>query len=164
MHESEKWKGSRSVGSDPQRPHGLQPTRLLRPWDFPGESTGVGYHCLLRLESLQKANCYYPFESRLGNTYLLASSYRSPEEMIFLASLVSWKFLEMKCWPLECMVRGLTSCTPNTEERNLAQWNLNIPASKYLPMYTDFPSTYLWVSRFLAIEVTQVLLTFFLRS
>ena len=22
--------------------HGLQPTRLLRPWDFPGKSTGVG--------------------------------------------------------------------------------------------------------------------------
>ena len=33
--------------SDPQRPHGLQPTRLLRPWDFPGRSTGVGCHCLL---------------------------------------------------------------------------------------------------------------------
>ena len=29
-------------------PHGLQPTRLLRPWDFPGKSTGVGCHCLLR--------------------------------------------------------------------------------------------------------------------
>ena len=26
------------------RPHGLQPTRLLRPWDFPGKSTGVGCH------------------------------------------------------------------------------------------------------------------------
>ena len=25
----------------------LQPTRLLCPWDFPGESTGVGCHCLL---------------------------------------------------------------------------------------------------------------------
>ena len=24
------------------RPHGPQPTRLLRPWDFPGKSTGVG--------------------------------------------------------------------------------------------------------------------------
>ena len=24
------------------RPHGLQPTRLLHPWDFPGKSTGVG--------------------------------------------------------------------------------------------------------------------------
>ena len=45
---SEKWKGSRSVVSDSWRPHGLQPTRLLRPWDFPGKSTGVGCHCLLR--------------------------------------------------------------------------------------------------------------------
>ena len=39
MHESEKWKWSRSVVSDSSRPHGLQPTRLLRPWDFPGKST-----------------------------------------------------------------------------------------------------------------------------
>ena len=28
--------------------HGLQPTRPLRPWDFPGKSTGVGCHCLLQ--------------------------------------------------------------------------------------------------------------------
>ena len=28
--------------------HGLQPTRLLSPWDFPGKSTGVGCHCLLQ--------------------------------------------------------------------------------------------------------------------
>ena len=48
MHESEKWKWSRSVVSDPQWPHGLQPTRLLHPWDFPGKSTGVGCHCLLQ--------------------------------------------------------------------------------------------------------------------
>ena len=47
LHESEKWKWSRSVLSDSQQPHGLQPTRLLRPWDFPGESIGVGCHCLL---------------------------------------------------------------------------------------------------------------------
>ena len=36
-----------SVVSDSSQPHGLQPTRLLRPWDFPGKSTGVGCHCLL---------------------------------------------------------------------------------------------------------------------
>ena len=47
MQESEKWKWGRSVVSDPQRPHGLQPTRLLRPWDFPGQCTGVGCHRLL---------------------------------------------------------------------------------------------------------------------
>ena len=47
MHENEKWKWSRSVMSDPQQPHGLQPTRLMHPWDSPGKSTGVGCHCLL---------------------------------------------------------------------------------------------------------------------
>ena len=41
------WKWSRSVMSDSLRPHGLQPTRLRHPWDFPGVSTGVGCHCLL---------------------------------------------------------------------------------------------------------------------
>ena len=45
--ESETWKWSCSVVSDSSRPRGLQPTRLLCPWDFPGKSTGVGCHCLL---------------------------------------------------------------------------------------------------------------------
>ena len=48
MHKSENWKWSCSVKSDSSRPHGLQPTRLLRPWEFPGKSTGVGCHCLLQ--------------------------------------------------------------------------------------------------------------------
>ena len=30
------------------QPHGLQPTRLLCPWDFPGKNTGVGCHSLLQ--------------------------------------------------------------------------------------------------------------------
>ena len=49
MHENEKWKWSRSVVSDSSQPHGLQPTRLLRPWDFPGKSTGVECHCFSSL-------------------------------------------------------------------------------------------------------------------
>ena len=49
VHESEKWKWSRSIVCNSSPPHGLQPTRLLHPWDFPGKSTGVGCHCLLRL-------------------------------------------------------------------------------------------------------------------
>ena len=30
------------------RSHGLQPTRLLCPWDFPGKDAGVGCHFLLQ--------------------------------------------------------------------------------------------------------------------
>ena len=40
------WKWSGSVVSDSLRPHG--PTRLLCPWDFPGNNTGVGCHFLLQ--------------------------------------------------------------------------------------------------------------------
>ena len=41
-----KW--SSSVVSDSLWPHRLGPTRLLRPRDFPGKSTGVGCHFLLQ--------------------------------------------------------------------------------------------------------------------
>ena len=58
MHESEKWKWSLSVVSDSSRPHGLQPTGLLRPWDFPGKSSGVGCHCLLRESILEIPNVH----------------------------------------------------------------------------------------------------------
>ena len=37
---------------------GLQPTRLLRPWDFLGKSTGVGCHCLLRHDVYISYNIY----------------------------------------------------------------------------------------------------------
>ena len=43
-----KWKWSRPVVSDSLRPRGLQPTRLLHPWDSPGKNTGVGCHFLLQ--------------------------------------------------------------------------------------------------------------------
>ena len=59
--ESEKSKWSRSVVSDSLRLHGLQPTRLLRPWDSPGESTGEGCHCLLHLSILMVSNSKFYF-------------------------------------------------------------------------------------------------------
>ena len=48
---------------DSLRPHGLQPTRLLRPWDFPGKSPGVGLHCLLHRKSkaIQKEICFIDY-------------------------------------------------------------------------------------------------------
>ena len=57
---SNAWKWSRSVVSDSSRSHGLQPTRLLHPWDFPSTSTGVGCHCCL---------CTYTFTRTPIHTY-----------------------------------------------------------------------------------------------
>ena len=42
--------------SDSVWPHRWQPTRLPRPWDSPGKSTGVGCHCLLRQVYLHMHN------------------------------------------------------------------------------------------------------------
>ena len=39
--------GAYSVVSNSLQPFGLQPARLLCPWDFSGKNTGVGFHFLL---------------------------------------------------------------------------------------------------------------------
>ena len=39
---------SRSIMSSSLQPQGLQPTRLLCPWDFPAKNPGVGCHFLLQ--------------------------------------------------------------------------------------------------------------------
>ena len=44
----------------PCRPHGLQPTRLLRPWDSPGKSPGVGCHCLLQYCHTSTSQIFFP--------------------------------------------------------------------------------------------------------
>ena len=85
MHESEKSKRSRSVRSDSQRPHGLQPTRLLRPWDFPGKSTGVGCHCLLRNPRI--------------NIHKWLHSKNVPEDTSFLPGLNYSKACMSVTWP-----------------------------------------------------------------
>ena len=46
IHKSESV--SYSVMSDSLQAHGLQPARLLCPWNSPGKNTGVGYHALLQ--------------------------------------------------------------------------------------------------------------------
>ena len=49
---------SRSVVSDSLWPYGLQPTRLLHPWNFLGKSTGVGCHFTFFYNRKCTANAY----------------------------------------------------------------------------------------------------------
>ena len=94
MHESEKWKWSRSVASDSQRPHGLQPTRLLGPWDFPGKSTGMGCHCLSRVL------LWDPID---GNTV------RSSVPGIFQARILEWVAIFLSsAWKWKVKVKSLS--------------------------------------------------------
>ena len=77
-----KWSVSHSVMLDSLWPHGLQPTRPLCPWDFPGKSTGVGCHRLLQIRNLTLAkalwwrSCYCHLPGMLLGifTYSIATS------------------------------------------------------------------------------------------
>jgi len=68
-------KGSHSVMSDSSRPHGLQPTRLLHPWDFPGKSTGVGCHHLLWLQSMGSQRAGHDWATSLSFFQSLIQSF-----------------------------------------------------------------------------------------
>ena len=56
MHESEKWKWSRSVVSDSSDPMDCSPPGSSIHWDFPGKSTGVECHCLLPFQWIVRIN------------------------------------------------------------------------------------------------------------
>ena len=112
MHESEKWKWSRSVVSDSSWPHGLQPTRLLRPWDFsrqeywsgvplpsPVEGPGKLIYSLSRGHGWRKDKMSYK-EAFLDKCHLLsgegdlavAAASKQENAPSFSPSRVLWKY------------------------------------------------------------------------
>ena len=103
-----------------QRPHGLQPTRLLCPWDFPGKSTGVGCHCLLQKNLLRFPQihssflCYFPGST--GNSrgiYLIRFSVLLTKQTTEISCLVSKLCLTL-CNPMDCNMPGfpVLHCLP----------------------------------------------------
>ena len=78
-----------SVVSDSVQPHGLQPTRLLRPWDSPGKNTGVGCRFLLqcmKVKSESKVAQSCPTLSDPMDCSLPGSSIHG----IFQATVLKW--------------------------------------------------------------------------
>ena len=81
-HIVRKW--SRSVMSNSLRPHGLQPIRLLHPWDSPGKSAGVDGHFPLQgIFPTQESNPGLPHCTQTiyclslqGSPYILWNIYR----------------------------------------------------------------------------------------
>ena len=70
--------------SDSVGPHGLQPTRLLCPWDSLGKNTGVGCHFLLQCMKVES-------ESEVAQSCLSlidpwTAAYQAPPSMGFFGS------------------------------------------------------------------------------
>ena len=86
------WKWSCSVQSESLWPHGLQPTRLLRLWDFPGKSTGVGCHCVLCVGCIDIYNCYI-FLLDWFFDHCIVSFLISCNVLYFKVSCLIWGFL-----------------------------------------------------------------------
>ena len=78
-----------SVVSDSVQPHRRQPTRLPRPWDSPGKSSGVGCHCLLQCIKVKS-------ESEVAQSCLTLSDPMdcslpgSSDHRIFQARVLEW--------------------------------------------------------------------------
>ena len=103
--------------SDYVRPHRRQPTRLLRPWDFPGKSTGVGCHCLLPL-----------------------SMYFKWGKLVYLISYINYhclKFIRRRQWhPTPVLLpgkshewRSLVGCSPWGRQESYTTERLHFPLS-----------------------------------
>ena len=90
--------------SDSLQPHGLQPTRLLHLWDFPGKSTGVGCHHLLQPTSVGSLK----MQQRQKNIYFCFIDYM-PKPLTVWITTNCGKFLKEMVIPdhLTCLLRNL---------------------------------------------------------
>ena len=93
MHESEKWRWSVSVVSDPQQPHRLQPTRLLRPWGFPGQGTGVECHTLTVPKCLLYNTSKFLFRTNIARVYYTVVNKTDTVTKILRARKAIWPLL-----------------------------------------------------------------------
>ena len=91
---------SHSVVSDSLRPHGLQSTRLLHPWDLPGKSTRVGCHFLLQgIFLTQGSNLGHPHCRQMLYHLSYQGSHRGPlltvmlqGEIVFIPVLLKYNW------------------------------------------------------------------------
>ena len=148
MHEGEKWKWSHSVVSNSLRPHGLQPTRLLHPWDFPGKSTGVG--CRRLLWQLPTSQLFYTWYCMNVNTtlsihptlsfpYLVSTSLFCTSVSLFLSCkwVHQYHFSRFRMYVLICDICFSLSNLLHSTWQTLGSSNLTITEFFFLFM-ADF--------------------------
>ena len=81
------------------QPYGLQPARLLCPWDSPGNDTGVGYHALLQeIFPTQELNlCLLCLPALAGGFLTTSTPWESKEVYAALLFLFSQVIRNFRC-------------------------------------------------------------------
>ena len=69
------------------RPHGLQPTRHLCPWDYPGKNTGVFCHFSSRQSSLSRDRTHVSCGSCFGRRILSPLSHLGSPKIMYRLGL-----------------------------------------------------------------------------
>ena len=145
-----KW--SRSVVSDSLRPHGLLPTWLLCPWDFPGNSTGVDCHFLLqRIFPTQGSNPGLP---HCRQTLYCLSHQRSPimvqhakyySERINFTKTNAWEMMEESKQVLQMTMYLSPNLLLKQVPEEMSPW-LTAQCNGDLPKKTEKKVTCCWLS------------------
>ena len=84
--------------SDSVRPHRWQPTRLPRPWDSPGKSTGVGCHFLLQCVKVKSERKFAQSCPTLSDP-MNCSPPSSSVHGIFQAKVLEWGAIAFSLCP-----------------------------------------------------------------
>ena len=82
--------------SDSVRPHGLQPTRLLCPWDSPGKNIAVGCHFLLQCMKVESESEVTQLCLTLSDP-MDCSPPGSSIHGIFQATVLEWGAIAFSC-------------------------------------------------------------------
>ena len=81
--------------SDSVGPHGLQPTRLLRPWGFPGKRTGMGAIAFSANVLLEKLKYIAPLGITAIYFMQIEQNVSEPKEKDTLGNCIT--LAKMKC-------------------------------------------------------------------
>ena len=81
----------------------MKPTRILRPWDFPGKSTRVGCHFLLQVIKKKKKKSAYKCRRHWFDPWI--KEIPLEKGMATHSSILAWKSLGQRS-PVCCSPRG----------------------------------------------------------
>ena len=120
--------------SDSVRPHRRQPTRLLRPWDSPAKTTGVGCHFLLqcmKVKSESEVAQLCPTFSDPMDCSLPGSSVHG----IFQAKVLEWGAIESCSNVTFLMILSMTTLFKTITNFQLQHYQYSTP---YFMFYCTF--------------------------